>query len=82
MNSQINMILAALVNLPDLLTTSEMAKILRISEQTARRWSCYGEGPLQPVRYFARGPLKWRKSDVVAVISGAAPAIMNRTIEA
>jgi predicted site-specific integrase-resolvase len=70
-------------NLPELLTTEEMAKILRISRQTARRWSMTGAGPLQPVKFFARGPLKWRRDQVLSIINqGSAPtSIMDRNVE-
>lgn len=45
-----------------LLTTAEAAAFLRFNAQTLRRWACYQNGPIQPVRL--RNKLRWRGCDL------------------
>lgn len=55
--------------LPELLTTGEVALILRREEQTVRAWAHKGIGPFKPVRIMDKSIL-WRKLDVINLIYG------------
>jgi len=43
-------------------TTKEAARLLCRRPQTLRKWACYGEGPIQPIRGQAR--LLWPVEDI------------------
>jgi len=49
-------------------STSEMVQLLEIKSQTAYKWACYENGPIQPVRIGKT--LRWRVSDIAALIQG------------
>lgn len=48
--------------------TAEMVQLLEIKPQTAYKWACYENGPIQPVRIGKS--LRWRVSDIAALIQG------------
>jgi hypothetical protein len=53
--------------IPEMLTTKQVAKLLNRSSQTVRLWACKPEkapNGLHPVRLKKGGPLLWKKSDV------------------
>lgn len=54
--------------LPEILTTNEAAAALNRNAQTLRRWACFGEGPIRPVKIGGR--LAWRVSDLRRLIEG------------
>jgi len=43
-------------------TTKEAARLLGRRPQTLRKWACYGEGPIRPIRGQAR--LLWSVEDI------------------
>ena len=51
-----------------ILPTKVAAKLLNRKPQTLLVWSCYGLGPIQPVRI--NGRLGWKLSDITALIEG------------
>jgi len=51
-----------------MVSTSEMVQLLEIKSQTAYKWACYQNGPIQPVRIGKS--LRWRVSDIAALIQG------------
>jgi hypothetical protein len=59
----------------ELMTTKEVAELLRRKEGTVRRWACYPEtSPIgSPVRSRRRAPLLWRRSDVEKFIEQGGP---------
>jgi len=50
-------------NLPDLLTVSEVADLLRVSKLTIKRWG--KRGKLPAIRINARGDRRYRKEAVL-----------------
>ncbi len=61
----------SLGGLPELLTNSELARVMRCKPNSIHRRLClhrsyYG---LLPIR-LGNGRLRWRKSDVLALLSG------------
>lgn len=52
----------------DLLETKEAAESIRFKPQTLRRWACYDNGPIRPVRIGNR--LRWRVSDLQKLVEG------------
>jgi len=54
--------------LPAILPTNEAAAAINRRPQTLRRWSCFGDGPIQPVRI--NGRLAWRVEDLRRLIEG------------
>lgn len=46
----------------DTVTTAEAAFHLNRQPQTLRRWACYEDGPLRPIRVHGR--LAWRVEDI------------------
>ena len=50
-------------NLPDLLTVSEVADLLRVSKLTVKRWG--KRGKLPAIRINARGDRRYRKEAVL-----------------
>lgn len=63
--------------IPEMLTTEQAAAALHKKPQSLRVWSCHGSGPIQPVRLGKRGPLLWRKSDIIAILSGEVDVLEN-----
>lgn len=57
-----------MTNIPETLTTREAAKALHRAPQTLRRWACYEDGPIRPVRVHGR--LAWRTSDIRQLLGG------------
>jgi len=53
-----------LQNMPDLMTLSEVAAILRVSPLTIKRWG--KRGKLPPIRINSRGDRRYKKGGVVA----------------
>jgi len=50
-------------NLPDLLTVSEVAKLLRVSPLTIKRWG--KRGKLPAIRINSRGDRRYRKESIM-----------------
>lgn len=50
----------------DTVSTEEAAFHLHRAAQTLRRWACYEDGPLRPVRVNSR--LAWRVADIIRVL--------------
>jgi len=53
----------SLDNLPDLLTVGEVAKLLRVSKLTVKRWG--KRGKLPAIRINSRGDRRYRKEAVL-----------------
>ncbi len=53
----------SLANLPDLLTVSEVAKLLRVSTLTIKRWG--KRGKLPAIRINSRGDRRYKKESVL-----------------
>lgn len=53
-----------------LTNTAEMVQLLEIKPQTAYKWACYQNGPIQPIRIGKT--LRWRVSDIAKLIHGEA----------
>lgn len=53
----------SLENLPDLLTVSEVAEILRVTPLTIKRWG--KRGKLTPIRINSRGDRRYKKEAVL-----------------
>ena len=62
--------LASLANGRDALPTHEAAYSLNRRPQTLRKWACYGNGPIRPVR--VNGRLAWLVLDLQGLLSGGA----------
>lgn len=56
----------AISDLPDLLTISEVAEILRVSPLTIKRWG--KKGKLPAIRINSRGDRRYRKEVVLEMI--------------
>lgn len=52
------------------LTTNEAAALINRCPQTLRRWACYENGPIMPVRIHGR--LAWRIADLQVLLAGGA----------
>jgi hypothetical protein len=52
------------------LTTDEAAAALNRQPQTLRKWACFENGPIRPVRIHRR--LAWRVSDIRKLLNGEA----------
>lgn len=55
-------------DLPAVLPTEQAAPFINRRPYTLRRWACYGNGPIQPLRI--NGRLAWRVSDLLALLNG------------
>ena len=55
-----------LKNLPDLLTVSEVAELLRVSPLTIKRWG--KRGKLPAIRINSRGDRRYRKESVLYML--------------
>ena len=55
-----------LKNLPDLLTVSEVADLLRVSPLTIKRWG--KRGKLPPIRINSRGDRRYKKEAVLYLL--------------
>jgi len=56
--------------LPDLLLIGEVARMLRISELTVKRWE--KSEKLIPLRINTRGDRRYKKEDVMRIVNGEA----------
>ena len=63
-----------LTNLPDLLTVSEVATLLRVSTLTIKRWG--KRGKLPAIRINSRGDRRYKKESVLWML-GINPATSN-----
>lgn len=52
----------------EILTTTKAAKLLNRKPQTLRKWACYENGPIKPLRI--NGRLAWKAQDIHALING------------
>ncbi len=50
------------------LPTAEAAAVINRKPQTLRKWACYENGPIRPVRI--NGRLAWRVSDLAKLQRG------------
>lgn len=53
-------------NLPDLLTVTEVAELLRISPLTLKRWG--KKGKLSAIRINSRGDRRYHKETILALL--------------
>jgi len=60
-----------LAELGELISTEDLSALIAIAQPTLRAWAQTGSGPLRPIRFSSRGPLRWRKSDIVRLIAGS-----------
>lgn len=56
--------------LPEMLTTSEAAALLRVKPSTLLRWSCTNKGPIRPVK--VNRFLLWPAEPIAALLNGGA----------
>lgn len=49
-------------------TTNEAANILRVKPQTMRKWACFENGPVKPIRM--NGRLLWPGADLQKCLQG------------
>jgi hypothetical protein len=61
------------VGLPSVLPTNEAAAAINRAPQTLRKWACFENGPIRPIRINRR--LAWLVSDLQALLHGNLPAI-------
>jgi Helix-turn-helix domain len=54
--------------LPQILTTKEAAATVNRKPQTLRKWACFENGPIRPIRI--NGRLAWHVKDLEALING------------
>jgi len=52
----------------DTVPTDEAAQFLNREPQTLRRWACYENSPIRPIRI--NGRLAWRVSDIKRLLGG------------
>jgi hypothetical protein len=52
----------------DILRTDEAAAAINRKPQTLRKWACYEDGPIRPIRI--NGRLAWRVVDLLALLNG------------
>lgn len=52
----------------EIFTTAEAAIRLNRKPQTLRKWACYENGPIKPVRI--KGRLAWKGQDIRVLIHG------------
>lgn len=58
--------------LPAVLPTDEAAAAINRAPQTLRKWACFENGPIRPIRINRR--LAWLVSDLQALLHGNLPA--------
>lgn len=56
------------LGLPEVLPTDEAAAAINRRPQTLRKWACYENGPIRPVRI--NGRLAWKVADLVILLNG------------
>lgn len=54
--------------LPETLSTEDAAAALNRKPQTLRKWACFEDGPLRPIRI--NGRLAWRVAEIQALLNG------------
>jgi predicted DNA-binding transcriptional regulator AlpA len=61
---------------PELMTTREVARVLRLREKTLYHWATDTGAPLRPVRIRSgsRHLVRWRRADVLALLNGSGAA--------
>lgn len=55
-------------SLPELLTLSEAASILKVHPNTLRKWD--RKGVLKAIRFGQRGDRRYKKEDLMRLVSG------------
>ena len=60
--------LSALAAGRDVLPTGETAFALNLKNQTLRKWSAFGNGPIRPIRIGSR--LGWKVADIARLLNG------------
>lgn len=63
--------LDAIAAIRDFVNTEEAAMLLNRKPQTLRKWACFENGPLRPIRIYGR--LMWCVKEIVALLNGNAP---------
>ena len=66
----INSLPANAGSIPEILATDQAASILNRRPQTLRKWACFENGPILPIRI--NGRLAWRVADLQALLTGGA----------
>lgn len=61
--------LYARTDIEETIATAEAAALLGYQQQTLRRWSCQGDGPIRPRR--VNGRLRWSVAEIRALLAGA-----------
>jgi excisionase family DNA binding protein len=67
-------------DLPDLLTISEVADLLRVSPLTIKRWG--KKGKLPAIRINSRGDRRYKKEVVLAMIGASEDTVSHDSSEA
>lgn len=52
----------------DFICTEEAATLLNRKPQTLRKWACYDNGPLRPIRIYGR--LMWCVKEIIGLLQG------------
>lgn len=58
------------IQLQEILTTAEAAMYLNRKPQTLRKWACFENGPIKPIRI--NGRLAWRVADLAKLLGDGA----------
>ncbi len=58
------------LRLPEVLPTDEAAHLINRRPNTLRKWACFENGPIRPIRI--NGRLAWKVSDLMALLNGSA----------
>jgi hypothetical protein len=65
-------------NLRQTLNTEDAAKALNRVPQTLRKWACYENGPIRPIRINSR--LAWPLDEIAALLNDVVPSSQNQGV--